>query len=385
MSCYHPIKAWIVTHLDGKRHISFRDPTIAAAARHSSVVETSLPCGRCMGCRIKKAVEWTLRLKHEASQHSENCFITLTYNDEHLPIINGVPSLPLYTFDFQPFLKRLRKNTGKRIRFFMCSEYGSKTERPHYHALLFGYCPHDLVRWSHEDGHWLYRSKELEDAWSDLDPLGSGQKTPIGFVTVGQLCDETVRYVARYTLKKLDGVMSTVWLGSRQPDYIRMSLKPGIGAEWLDRFHRDVYKVDLMDGQVYKDSVTLDGAREVKPPRYYDKLMAGGGGGAREARLARSREARRARLGARLCARLRSSVFVKPVPIGRVASRRLTPRSSNAVKRTRSMSPRPTSHSATGIDRTPSNTHISAAAKRLGDNVYLWNLHFLTLRNRISI
>jgi hypothetical protein len=231
-----------------------------------------------MGCRIKKAAEWTMRLKHEASLHDENCFVTLTYNDDHLPIINGVPTLPVYTFDFQPFMKRLRSKVGKKIRFFMCSEYGSRTERPHYHVLLFGYSPHDLVPWTFEDGHWLYRSREVEEAWSDFDPKGSGVKTPIGFVTVGRFCDETCRYVARYTLKKLDGVMSHSWFGVRQRDYLRMSLRPGIGADWLDRYHRDVYKVDLLDGEVYKDSVTLDGAREIKPPRYYDKLMRGGGG-----------------------------------------------------------------------------------------------------------
>ena len=102
-----------------------------------------LPCGQCYACRIAKSREWASRCVMESKLHKENCFITLTYNDEHLP-----SDLSLQKDDFTKFIKRLRKNTGDKIRYYACGEYGDLYQRPHFHACLFGYRPDDLVLFS---------------------------------------------------------------------------------------------------------------------------------------------------------------------------------------------------------------------------------------------
>ena len=43
-----------------------------------------VPCGKCPMCLQARAREWSLRCMQEASQYEHNCFITLTYDNEHL-------------------------------------------------------------------------------------------------------------------------------------------------------------------------------------------------------------------------------------------------------------------------------------------------------------
>ena len=96
--------------------------------------DLAVPCGKCIGCRIAKRKEWSLRMLHELTYHPQSSFITLTYDDYHLPSDNSLKKRHL-----QLFIKRLRKNLGeRRIKYFACGEYGGQTMRPHYHAILFG-------------------------------------------------------------------------------------------------------------------------------------------------------------------------------------------------------------------------------------------------------
>ena len=93
-----------------------------------------VPCGKCLCCRASKSKEWALRLKHEQAFWDREGFITLTYADEYLPT-GGV----LVKRDLVNFFKRLRKAISPRkIRYFACGEYGTRTCRPHYHAIVFG-------------------------------------------------------------------------------------------------------------------------------------------------------------------------------------------------------------------------------------------------------
>ena len=114
-----------------------------------------LPCGQCCACRLNKSRDWATRCVLEAKMHDENCFITLTYNDENLPKDYG-----LCKEDLTLFFKRLRKNTGEKIRYYAAGEYGDLYGRPHYHACLFGWKPKDLVFYKYSNGIPLY--------WSDL-------------------------------------------------------------------------------------------------------------------------------------------------------------------------------------------------------------------------
>lgn len=132
----------------------------------------------------------------------------------------------------------------------MCGEYGSKDQRPHYHACVFNLYFHDRKLYKHNAGNPLYVSPTLSKLW------------PLGYATIGQLNVQTARYTARYCLKKVTGDRADAHYAGRQPEFARMSLRPGIGALWFNRFHADCYP----DG-----THTLNG-RTGPTPKYYDKL-----------------------------------------------------------------------------------------------------------------
>lgn len=260
----------------------------------------NVPCGRCIGCRIDRSREWATRIMHEASLYAHNCFITLTYDEKHIPSHGS-----LVKSDFQKFMKRYRKFLEEhtwsqkkrcyeknpnitvfdgrsksyvkkvckcyvRNRFYHCGEYGDRNNRPHYHAVIFG---HNFFDWVYlfdsPSGMPVYTSPTLEKIW---------QK---GYVTIGELTFESAAYVARYVLKKVNGDLSEVIddetglkhyeridLQTGQvveviPEYSTQSRRPGIGRNWIDVYRTDVYP---------KDFTTIRGVK-VKPPRYYDKML----------------------------------------------------------------------------------------------------------------
>lgn len=216
----------------------------------------SVPCGRCIGCRLERSRQWAMRCLHEASLYERNCFITLTYNDQHLPYDRS-----LNVHHFQKFMKRLRKKYGDGIRFFHCGEYGELEQRPHYHACIFNHDFPDRQLWTVRNDVPLYTSAELEELW------------PYGFSTIGDVTFESAAYVARYVVKKVVGDKAedhyrytceiTGQVFDRCPDYTTMSRRPGIGKGWIDKFLTDVYP---------SDTVIING-RECRPPRFYDKVF----------------------------------------------------------------------------------------------------------------
>jgi hypothetical protein len=196
-----------------------------------------------------------MRCLHEAKLHEKNCFITLTYNDEHLP-----RNRSLDYRDFQLFMKKFRKKFGSKIRFYMCGEYGEKFDRPHFHACIFGFDFSDRKYWKQTgSGSKLYRSEELEKLWK------------YGFSSIGDVNFESAAYVARYIMKKVTGQgkhdqhykftdLETGEVLEKKPEFNKMSLKPGIGYDWYKRFCSDVYPHDY---------VVING-KKVRPPKYYD-------------------------------------------------------------------------------------------------------------------
>lgn len=214
-----------------------------------------LPCGQCIGCRLERSRQWAMRCYHEASMYEENCFITLTYNDEHLP-----ENKSLDVAHFQKFMKRLRKRFGAGIRFFHCGEYGEKYFRPHYHACLFNFDFPDKKLWKVNNNHRLYISESLSELW------------PFGFSTIGDVTFESAAYVARYIMKKVTGdaadshyervCLETGEVFNLKPEYTTMSRRPGIGKPWFDKYHKDVYPSDFV----------VINNKKLKPPKYYDTL-----------------------------------------------------------------------------------------------------------------
>lgn len=254
VSCTNPVPAYRTEQGD-----------VVMLERGNIAATLSLGCGRCIGCRVERARQWTLRVMHEASLYKENgsAFVTLTYDESNVP---GDCSLRYR--DFQLFLKRLRRRLAPRkIRFYMCGEYGEQLGRPHFHAAIFN-CDFSADRYVWRDfgsGHVVYRSPLLEDAWR------------LGACSIGELTQESANYIARYVLKKVYGDLAAIhyqvvdpetgevmW---KVPEFTRMSNggrtgQGGIGYSWFQKWHRDVFP---------HDRVVVRG-RPVKPPRYYDVL-----------------------------------------------------------------------------------------------------------------
>lgn len=144
----------------------------------------TVSCGQCIGCRLERSRQWAVRCMHEKQMHDDACFITLTYDDDNLPF-----GETLVLSDWQKFMKRLVKKNGP-IRFYHCGEYGDDTNRPHYHAILFGYRPDDPELFSTSGETKLYASPSLRNTWG------------MGHCTFGDATFETAAYVARYITKK---------------------------------------------------------------------------------------------------------------------------------------------------------------------------------------
>lgn len=102
MTCFHPIQAY----RDGDGPVLFHDTGKGRPIK--------IPCGQCIGCRLERSRQWAMRCVHEASLHLDNCFITLTYNDQHIPSDAG-----LRLRDYQLFMKRLRKAYPKKKLSFI--------------------------------------------------------------------------------------------------------------------------------------------------------------------------------------------------------------------------------------------------------------------------
>lgn len=309
MSCYHPLKAFCIGYREnGKKDLKITGYDVAAlvssdcASWRVLTVEPSkdgllydepfyrgsdgswfaldpitIPCGQCIGCRIQKSREWADRCMMEASYYDSNYFITLTYDDENVPVseyfssVTGelCESLTLVKRDLQLFFKRLRKRfsvldvNGKvtdesKIRFFACGEYGDQTLRPHYHAIVFNLHLDDLVfdRLS-RDGFPIFVSPTIGDLW------------PYGLHKVSNVSWETCAYVARYCTKKLTGSAASYYdYFQIEPQFSLMSRKPGLARRFYEEKARSVY-----ENGVYKFNLsTPSGPVSFKPPKYFDNL-----------------------------------------------------------------------------------------------------------------
>lgn len=218
----------------------------------------TLPCGQCIGCRLDRSRDWATRITHEAQMHDVNSFITLTYDDQHLP-----PRFSVEKREMQLFMKRLRMLIEPvRIRYYLCGEYGGQSNRPHYHAIIFGYDFPDKTLWRKTPaGYLTYRSRLLEQAWDK------------GLSEIGTVSVESAGYVARYVTKKITGdqadehyqrvnpVTGEIW--RVEPEFALMSSRPGIGRTWYDQYSSDAFPDDF---------VVINGEKR-SVPRYYKKQL----------------------------------------------------------------------------------------------------------------
>ena len=190
---------------------------------------------------------------HESQMHLRNSFVTLTYDDDHLPPDGG-----LVLAHFQKFVRSYRR-AGHKFRYYHCGEYGDLHGRPHYHSILFGTdFPDQVFEETTKHGDKLYSSPTLSHHW------------PHGLSRVGEMTFKSAAYVARYCMKKINGDQAqehyqtvntqTGEVHQVKPEYQTMSRRPGIGSSWFAKYSRDIFPSDqcVVNGKV------------TRPPRYYD-------------------------------------------------------------------------------------------------------------------
>lgn len=243
----------------GGRIVFNRSPGMA-------VVEVlQVPCGRCALCRQRNARDWQLRLVHEASLHKQKCFLTLTYDNVHLPADGGLRVEHMQKF-FKDLRYRLeRDHEGAKIRNFYIGEYGGQTRRPHYHAILFGFDFPDKTKWAGSGQFTRYKSVELEEIWGR------------GMAELGSVTPASAAYVGSYVLKKHNGPQhdheylrfdpqsGRSWYVPRE--FAHMSSGGGgIGAAFLDKWTSDIFPHDYC---------VVEG-RKVSVPRFYSRKFKAG-------------------------------------------------------------------------------------------------------------
>lgn len=249
-----------------------------------------IPCGQCSACRLEYSRQWAIRCSLESMYYANCWFVTITYDDAHLPrglkldnetgeIMSNSRGELLHVLDDSDatkFLKRLRITAerngwrnGKDVRYFYCGEYGEQYKRPHFHFLFFGLDLPDVEPLYVKRKHRFFYSKTLEEIWGK------------GNVIIGELCFDSCAYVARYVMKKQKGksaeemrdkIKTVIFNGDKmtisdfRDEFCRMSRRPGIGKKYFDEHKDNMYLSDSLYVQCSK------GLQKVKPCRYYDNL-----------------------------------------------------------------------------------------------------------------
>lgn len=209
-----------------------------------------VPCGQCIACRVNKNSDWATRIYAESRMHEDNIFLTLTYDDEHLPTGASVE-----VDELQKFMKRLRRLIEPdTIRFFGVGEYGGTFMRPHYHLAIFGLSGFDPRVFS---GH-LYDRKSKGyyvecKAWHK------------GLVHFGFISLRSAQYISGYVLKKVTGKKGKEHYESLgiKPEFAIMSRRPGLGLGFMDKFH---------DELVLNEFLVINGVKKPLPRYFQTKL-----------------------------------------------------------------------------------------------------------------
>lgn len=192
-----------------------------------------LPCGHCESCKLAYRKDWSIRCEMESLLHKDSCFVTLTLDDRHYK------PLPLKA-DIQYFLHKLRDSYGIKCRYFACGELGSKTNRAHYHIILFGYKPDDLKFYGlSKSGFEMFSSKFLNKVWDKGD------------VRIQDFDISCASYVAGYVKK------------DKKQCFIMESTRPGLGHDYMVGNIHQLFKYGSYQGR---------NGQVHRLPRYFEKV-----------------------------------------------------------------------------------------------------------------
>lgn len=263
----------------------------------------TIPCKNCFACKLNYSAEWATRIMLECQKSENNYFITLTYNNEWLPIADHI-TVPEklkscfgekiiyheydYKKDFNPkwlegtvweehvhtFIHRLREHVRykyfQELQYYYCAEYGEKTHRPHYHLILMN-CPLDLNQFydfyvdERYKTHW--KSTELEKYWGQKDKCGIYHK--YGMIDVAEVEWSCAAYVARYCMKKLldyDKTDKDYAKEGKLKEFVRMSRR--IGRDYYENNWKKIYDTDEIIQRTVKGNIG-----SLKPPKAFDRIM----------------------------------------------------------------------------------------------------------------
>lgn len=202
--------------------------------------EIPVPCGRCPVCSARRVSGWSFRLMKEGERSSSSFFITLTYDNEHVPPTKrGYKSLS--KVDLQKFFKRLRKLNDEKIKYYAVGEYGGKTMRPHYHIILFNAKLETVLKAWSLDGRYL------------------------GDYHVGKVTEASIGYTMKYIskTKKIPQHKND----DRLPEFALMS--KGMGANYLTQAMIKWHKADI-GNRMY---CNLKDGKKIAMPRYYKQKL----------------------------------------------------------------------------------------------------------------
>lgn len=197
----------------------------------------------------------------EASLHKDNAFLTLTYSDQTLPLTcENLPSLD--PKDLSDWFKRFRRAIAPlKIRYFAVGEYGGETQRPHYHAIIFGYpsCRYGRSRYSHRE-NCCYYCDLVRDTWSK------------GQVDLGTVETASAQYVCGYITKKLTAYGDPK-LHGRYPEFARMSRQNGgLGLAVMHEVASTLLQFDL-EKEPDVPSSLRHGSRELPLGNYLTRKL----------------------------------------------------------------------------------------------------------------
>jgi len=226
------------------------DPIRVRVGTRETPLGQVVQCGNCESCLESRTKEWALRCELEGRSHERKIFVTFTYRDSCLPFGHLSPTLAPY--DLKNFWKRLRKHySGIPIKYFACGEYGDRTYRPHYHAIIFNLDFADKKISKYSPNGPYYTSPTLDSIWGH------------GNCIIADATTESSAYVARYIIGKKTRAKESLYeyLGI-EPEFMRCS--KGIGKNW---YLNNIYNVHPHSNIITKGNI------KNKVPRYFLKLL----------------------------------------------------------------------------------------------------------------
>jgi hypothetical protein len=199
-----------------------------------------VPCSKCPPCKKRRTSGWSFRLVKEGERSLSALFVTLTYNTETVPITNN-GFMNLDKADVQKFMKRLRKLSKQKLKYYVCGEYGTKRMRPHYHLIIFN-----------------ADKEKVEQAWTL-------ERRPLGQIYIGDVNEASIGYTLKYMCKK--GKIPMYYNDDRQKEFSLMS--KGLGSNYLTDNMIKWHKNNIEE-RMY---CNIKGNKKIAMPRYYkDKI-----------------------------------------------------------------------------------------------------------------